>query len=486
MRHHLKLISLIVVVVLVVSSVYVLFFIGNEDEKVDNKPPTIDFVTGDTTGTTGKITTIFVTFSDNINVTNATIYYKSESEDSWSSVSILSGRADFKIPSNPVEDWYYYVTVNDATGNGPVGDPSDDGSVYYMIDVTRNKLDLVHKVFLEGGTATYCTGCPKIEQILHELYDPNDPDFYYVSLVSDKNSEAEKRLKDDYNLYGFPTVFFDGGFETCCIDIDPEMDKKEAFKEKINKIASRDVPDLYLNVSTKWDDDEKELVTDVIVENLEDETYSGTLKVYITEINSRWSNQIPYHYAFLDYSINKKVTIEGNSDKTFSGKWDVSSSGYSKIYPENLWVVAVLFNSESIERYSDPPENEHPFEAHYADAADGAKVANGTLPPVVAIGYPQQRYRYIFGKEFGRPLINGTVIFGKITLKINFEAEAGVEKVEYIVKGPLREIKETFTEEPYEWTWHKLSFGKYTITVNLYDKEGRTATDSLEVYAFML
>ena len=41
-----------------------------------NSNPTIDTITGDITGKKGEIITIHVTFSDNIEVTNATIYYR--------------------------------------------------------------------------------------------------------------------------------------------------------------------------------------------------------------------------------------------------------------------------------------------------------------------------------------------------------------------------------------------------------------------------
>lgn len=104
----------------------------------DNDAPTIDSITGDTTGTTGETTTISVTFSDNIEVTSATLYYKTASAGSYSSKSILDGSAGIDIPFDSAESWYYYVTVNDAAGNGPVGDPSTDGTSYYTISVSDN------------------------------------------------------------------------------------------------------------------------------------------------------------------------------------------------------------------------------------------------------------------------------------------------------------------------------------------------------------
>ncbi len=53
-------------------------------------------------------------------------------------MSILGGSAGIVIPSNSVESWYYYVTVDDAAGTGPVGNPSVDGSMYFTVSVTDN------------------------------------------------------------------------------------------------------------------------------------------------------------------------------------------------------------------------------------------------------------------------------------------------------------------------------------------------------------
>ncbi len=109
----------------------------------DNDLPTINTITGDTSGTTGETTTVSVTFSDNIGVTVATLFYKTASAGSYSSVSILGGSAGIVIPSNSVESWYYYVTVDDAAGTGPVGNPSVDGSIYFTVSVTDNDVPAI-------------------------------------------------------------------------------------------------------------------------------------------------------------------------------------------------------------------------------------------------------------------------------------------------------------------------------------------------------
>jgi len=483
-----KISAIIIVIIVLIVSIFVVLSTNDEDkEYIDIEPPEIYDITGNTSGILGEILTISVKFSDNVDVTQADIFYRPASNNIWNTASIFSGSYDIKIPEDKLEDWYYYVTVDDAAGNGPIGKPSSDGSVYYTIYVTE-QVEKPRKVFIEEGSASWCSNCPEIGQILDEMYDPDDPSFYYVSLIYDKNSKAKERLDNDYNIYGYPSVFFDGGYDVCCLDVTPEEKDISLFEEKLLKAASRKTANIYLNIDTKWNDSKEELECTVFVENKENEKYDGSLKVYITEKTSRWADYIgnSYHYSLIDYAINKEISVEANGNETYSETWLVSSSGLSNIYPENLWIVAVLFNSESTEKYSDPPRNENPFDAHYADAAEATDVANGTPSPGIGISFPQKWNRYILGIKLGTPFLFDTLVIGRIPIELNVNAPAGVDKVVITIKGLLKEKIVELTEEPYEWVWDTPAFGKYTIIATVYDKEGRPASHSLEVVAFIL
>ncbi|NQT83560.1 hypothetical protein HQ563_11070 [bacterium] len=99
----------------------------------DTTPPEISDSTGNTTGTKGESVTITAALDDNVGVTEAWLYYKGATATTWISLGFLSGSATIAIPEDAAEDVYYYITADDAAGNGPVGDPSVDGSVYYTI-----------------------------------------------------------------------------------------------------------------------------------------------------------------------------------------------------------------------------------------------------------------------------------------------------------------------------------------------------------------
>ena len=230
MKFPLKIIVIIVVAILLISSgayiIYIYDWEGNDDKKkvkngngnnssiIDDEPPTVTVLTGDATGEQGDTVTILITFSDNVNVTKATLYYQTEDSTDWTSKSILSKSYDITLTSS--KNIFYYVTVDDAAGNGPVGDPSIDGSQYYTITVKEENNgngEYTRKVLVEESTATTCKFCPNVAEVLHKLFDQENPEFYYINLVEDENKVAHDRVVNDYNRKANPTVFIDGGYE---------------------------------------------------------------------------------------------------------------------------------------------------------------------------------------------------------------------------------------------------------------------------------
>ena len=148
----------------------------------------------------------------------------------------------------------------------------------------------------------------------------------------------------------------------------------------------------------------------------------------------------------------------------------------------------MFFSSKSTQEFSNPPTNTYSFNSYYADVVNAVKVVNGSLPPSVGICWPKER-RYCFlgfCNENFHTLRNRTVLFGRTRITACIEADLNIEKVEFIVQGRFRKVQTTVYEMPFEWLWRKFAFGKYTITVYVYDSEGRMATDSMNVFAFIL
>jgi len=476
-----KLITIVFIIAIILSSIYLAVFVlsesNNNGKDTDNEPPIIENITGDTTATTGKIKTVYVKFSDNVNVTKATIYYKTEDEEEWKNSSIIGGSFDFEIPSNSLKDWYYYVTIDDEVGNGPIGSPSTDGNKYYTINVEKDIDQLVHNVFIEEGTATWCHNCPEVAEKLHTLFESDDYNFYYVSMVQDKNSKSEDRLKNDYNIYAYPTVYIDGGYDIAIGEKDLDF-----YKEKIAKASKREVPKLYLNVTSKLNEEKTEITTDVFIKNYDEEEYNGRLKLYLTERNSwqYYGGEGIYHYGFIKYLLDEEIDIDTKEEKTIETSLKVDS-----LDPDNLMIVGVVFNSEPIEKYSNPPD-EKSFDAYYADACDGSVVVeDANLKPEIGITSPKNGRLHIFGKDITATLNLKTILIGRTPIVIKASDDSKVEKVEiYIDDDLVAEIK----NEPYEYLWKStplLKF-KYEIKAIAYDDTGKISEEKIDVIALIL
>ena len=486
MKLVLKIIAIIVVLLLLISSIFIIFSTNKKDEKKvsDNESPVIKPVTGDTTGTAGKITTISVSFSDNVNVTQALIYYKPANAPEWESSSIMGGSFDIQIPAEPLQDWYYYVTVDDAAGNGPVGSPSVDGSVFYTIKVKRNIESLVHNVFIEEATGSWCENCPGVAEIIKELYDSKDYNFYYVSMIVNdlKNKETKeyKRVFNDYNLYGFPTVYIDGGYEV----VTGGSNSKSVYEDNIKKAVNRDAAKVDVNVTAQLNEKDANIKTLVKLTNYENTAYKGRLKVYLTEIQSKIYDYDgkPYHYGFLDYIIDKDIEISSEGELEVSE--NISSSGLDV---ENLMIFAVVFNQNSVEKYSKPDTSEYQFKAYYADNCNATMVVpKGNLPPYAGISNIEQGYLHLMGKPLFKTILGNTILIGKTLITVDASDDSQVKWVEFYVDDKL---VANISKEPYEYKLEKLPEGfkiKHTIKVIAYDDQGKASSpDTIDVIVIL-
>ncbi len=103
-----------------------------------------------------------------------------------------------------------------------------------------------HTVFVEEGTATWCSACPSLINWLHNLQGTG-LNFRYVALVHDKNNVAKNRLDNEFNTGYFPTTFMDGGSRVTVGSI-----SQDSTKWYIDRAGWRTVTPLNVMVATKW------------------------------------------------------------------------------------------------------------------------------------------------------------------------------------------------------------------------------------------
>jgi hypothetical protein len=102
-------------------------------------------------------------------------------------------------------------------------------------------------------------------------------------------------------------------------------------------------------------------------------------------------------------------------------------------------------------------------------------------PPTVKITRPKKGYLYICDREIA-PLLGNTLIFGRITKKVNAEdEETGINRVEFYVDDELKSID---VQAPYHWLWDETVFGRRGLKAIAYDNTGKKATDEINVVIF--
>jgi len=360
----------------------------------------------------------------------------------------------------------------------PIEENSSGGTIKIVSSDSQSPSKVVHTVLVEDGTWTECKNCPEVAKAVHNLYESGNYRFYYISMIDDYEP-ASKHMTDDYNVLGFPTVFIDGGYEV----IFGSSNFESNFKSKLSAAQSREVPPLHLNVTAKLDKDKSEIRINVLVRNYGDEDYTGRLKVYLTQIISTLKDydHNPYRFGFLNYAINEEITVAAKSSTSKDKTLDVSS-----LDPDNLMIVASIFNLEGHRAYSDPPSNAQAFTAYYADATNGTlAVVGGNLPPEVGITSIQKGKIYLNDKLvlkflYKNSLLRNTIVIGKPTIKAYAKDDSKVEKVELYLDG---DKVASFGSEPYEWQWTEATIGKHTLKVIAYDDTGKNSTDSIDVFA---
>jgi len=111
--------------------------------------------------------------------------------------------------------------------------------------------DFTHTVLIEEGTATWCKACPIAGEILYELLNSGNYNFYYIAMVDDVNNKAKNRLKDDYNIQAYPALFFDGGYRVVVGGVKSEIE------QALIDAESRDSPQIRISLDSKFDNKTK-------------------------------------------------------------------------------------------------------------------------------------------------------------------------------------------------------------------------------------
>jgi len=207
-----------------------------------------------------------------------------------------------------------------------------------------------HSVMIEYATLTTCPPCVTASSQLNSIYNSGDLDFYFVTLVADECNLNIRGRISDLGVSSVPDVYFDGGYRR----ILGGQSSETPYRNAITQCGQRDVPDIDIDVSADWKGN-GEIKISVDVQNNEPEEYSGILRVYIVEVESRWNDNggHPYHYAAIGMPIDRSLTmpkagVQPLADTyTFSKTWKGSIYGFGDITKDNIMIIASVFDKET-------------------------------------------------------------------------------------------------------------------------------------------
>jgi hypothetical protein len=257
-----------------------------------------------------------------------------------------------------------------------VNQPDEENTKYNTQNDPNTPRDYTHTVFIEVGTATWCPSCPGSNTAWHTIYQGGNYDFEYTELVIDKNTIANQRMQNDYNLYWVPTSYFDGGQYAY------PGTNYNTFYSYLDSCGARVVPDLMADLSVDRLGD-TEIQINYNITNNEATAYPGTLRVYVIELESSLWNDYsgnPYYHAFLGFAFNNAISISGGETLTNSVTWDKVTAGYPGINLNDIQVILAVFTDHAVQSYSDPPSGA-PFWAYYVDETVAASPPFVNTPP---------------------------------------------------------------------------------------------------------
>ena len=251
----------------------------------------------------------------------------------------------------------------------------------------NNPSSYTHTIFAEFATSTTCTHCKYAHGALKNIYAGSWHPFNYVTLVCNENTKAYYRAHNEYNAYGYPTVFFDGGLD---VDVGASSipTAQATYNASILNAGSREVPDINIQLFVDWLGNATMNIT-TTVENNQAVSYGANIRVYVTEIVSSmgWydtAGQL-YTFPFLEYAFNEQIQIDSDSLWQDSIIWDGHdyNDGYGNDFGNiqygNIMIIATIYNNTWHQGYAYPPAS-NPFDAYYVDDTVAFRVGDNCPP----------------------------------------------------------------------------------------------------------
>ncbi len=181
-------------------------------------------------------------------------------------------------------------------------------------------------------------------------------------------------MHTDYNIFGVPTVYFDGGYQLK-LGSSSVVEAESEYVASIDTCRMRAVPELDLKLFVAWGGNAT-ISVQALVQNNDTGIYEGHIRVYVAEVVSArgWKDTRghPYLFTFLDYVSSEEILVNPGDLWIKSSIWDGNEhtdglgNDFGDITQDNIIIIAAVFNAEGYLKYNNPPWG-RPFYAHYLD-----------------------------------------------------------------------------------------------------------------------
>lgn len=339
-----------------------------------------------------------------------------------------------------------------------------------------------HTVFAEYFTTGWCVYCPSASSNLKSIYDSKDYDFYFVSMIledQDSNpiSLSARERADEFGISSYPTVEFGGGY----IEIIGGQEDETNYRNAIDECQSREVPDIDLMLTATHEGEAKiEISADII--NNDESSYSGTLRIYVAEIVSRYLNYDgdPSSYGFLDFALIKDITIPSAQTSNEVITWDGAQifdglgNSYGDIKPDNIIVFATMSNDQRATALERNQQSSKALNLYFIDEADAAYLTEGveddSEPPSIEILEPEP-----YDELSGTIRIEATITDDGTVANVDYQFDNSGVWTRMYPLGPGDNTYFAF------WDTQLVQDGTHTISVRAIDLGNNVETESVEI-----
>ena len=224
---------------------------------------------------------------------------------------------------------------------------------FEIINERSDNQNYSHTVFAGVAFTQSCGPCHNWSQNIYDTYMSELYDFEYASMIG--YDEYGNVLNYDavywslnYTVGTFPTTIIDGDYERISGDNIDEL------PDKLDSCGNRNVSNITANITAILVENATLDIT-ITIENNEDTQYNGYIRVFITEIISRYTTSLgdPFKFGFLDFAFNKNITINPGGTYTDSKTWsgfeneDAHGDNFSDIKANNIQVALVVYNNSN-------------------------------------------------------------------------------------------------------------------------------------------